>query len=159
MFKATHVPVGADQAQHMNLLADLADHFNTHYRVAYFPRPQQINDSAEMIEEKCRKAVSDTESRLFYDPEKRPAISNLIDLYCAVSGSEIAQVENQGWDQLQLKRALSHAVIERFTPIREKFSNLEQGTEVDEVLLENGKTARLIAEQSMDEIQRIVGFT
>ncbi|KIH57241.1 hypothetical protein ANCDUO_12570 [Ancylostoma duodenale] len=42
MFKATHVPVGADQAQHMNLLADLADHFNTHYKVAYFPRPQQV---------------------------------------------------------------------------------------------------------------------
>ncbi|EYC16522.1 hypothetical protein Y032_0033g2704 [Ancylostoma ceylanicum] len=42
MFKATHVPVGADQAQHMNLLADLANHFNTHYKVAYFPRPQSV---------------------------------------------------------------------------------------------------------------------
>ncbi|EYC16519.1 hypothetical protein Y032_0033g2702 [Ancylostoma ceylanicum] len=118
-----------------------------------------ISDSAEEIEEKCRKAVSDTESRLSYDPEKRPAISNLIDLYCAVSGSEIAQVEKQGWDQLQLKKALSQAVIERFTPIRENFLKLEQGTEVDEILMENGKTARSIAQQNMDEIQRIVGFT
>ncbi|KAL6727157.1 hypothetical protein Aduo_009057 [Ancylostoma duodenale] len=130
-----------------------------YYTEQMCPELWNISDSAEMIEEKVRKAVSDTESRLFYDPVKRPAISNLIDLYCAVSGSEIAQVESQGWDQLQLKKALSHAVIERFTPIREKFLELEQGTEVDEVLLENGKTARLIAEQNMDEIQRIVGFT
>ncbi|KAK6030368.1 putative tryptophan--tRNA ligase [Ostertagia ostertagi] len=104
MFKATHVPVGADQAQHMNMLADLADHFNGFYKILYFPRPQQvvqpvtsrlrslrdplkkmskseksarsrleISDSAEEIEEKCRKAVSDTESRLTYSPDTRPA--------------------------------------------------------------------------------------
>ncbi|PIO55834.1 tryptophan--tRNA ligase domain protein, partial [Teladorsagia circumcincta] len=42
MFKATHVPVGADQAQHMNLLADLADHFNSYYKISYFPRPKQV---------------------------------------------------------------------------------------------------------------------
>lgn len=38
----------------------------------------QISDSADDIEEKCRKAVSDTEARLSYDHEKRPAISNLV---------------------------------------------------------------------------------
>ncbi|VDO16887.1 unnamed protein product [Haemonchus placei] len=109
MFKATHVPVGADQAQHMNLLADLSGHFNMFYKTSFFPRPKQvvqpaasrlrslrdpskkmskseksersrleINDSAEEIEEKCRKAVSDFESRLSYDRETRAAISNLV---------------------------------------------------------------------------------
>ncbi|VDK59765.1 unnamed protein product, partial [Cylicostephanus goldi] len=160
MFKATHVPVGADQAQHMNLLADLADHFNSHYQVAYFPRPQQvirklssrirslrdplkkmskseasarsrleISDSAEEIEEKCRKAVSDFESRLTYDPEKRPAIANLIDLFCAVTGKDTAYVLQQNWDQFHLKKALSQAVKERFLPIREKLLRLEKGNE------------------------------
>ncbi|CAJ0597534.1 unnamed protein product [Cylicocyclus nassatus] len=190
MFKATHVPVGADQAQHMNLLADLADHFNSHYQAAYFPRPQQvirkfssrirslrdplkkmskseasarsrleISDSAEEIEEKCRKAVSDFESRLTYDPEQRPAISNLIDLFCAVTGKDTAYVLQQSWDQFKLKKALSQAVMERFLPIREKLLRLEQGNEVDEILSENGKVARSIAEQNMQEIQRIVGFS
>ncbi|VDM69864.1 unnamed protein product [Strongylus vulgaris] len=118
-----------------------------------------ISDSAEEIEEKCRKAVSDTVSRLSYDPDKRPAISNLIDLYCAVSGTEIAQVLQQDWDQLQLKQALSRAVMERFLPIREKLLRLEEGTEVDEILFENGKAARSIAERNMEEIQKIVGFS
>ncbi|WKX98249.1 hypothetical protein Q1695_013710 [Nippostrongylus brasiliensis] len=189
MFKATHVPVGADQAQHMNLLADLADRFNSQYKVSYFPRPIQviqsatsrlrslrdplkkmsksepsgrsrleISDSAEQIEEKCRKAVSDTQSKLTYDPENRPAISNLIDLYRAVTGCSIAELEEYGWDQFELKQQLSRAVAERFLPIREKFLQLNKGKEVEEILFENGKMARTIAEQNMDEIQRIVGF-
>ncbi|KAK6047689.1 tryptophan--tRNA ligase [Cooperia oncophora] len=190
MFKATHVPVGADQAQHMNLLADLADHFNSHYKTMYFPRPKQviqpvtsrvrslrdplkkmskseksarsrleISDSAEEIEEKCRKAVSDTESRLSYSPDTRPAISNLIDLYRAVTGASISAVTESGWDQFELKKHLSRAVAERFLPIREKFLSLEKGQQVDEILFENGKKARSIAEQNMDEIRRIVGFS
>ncbi|XGW18074.1 hypothetical protein V3C99_002574 [Haemonchus contortus] len=191
MFKATHVPVGADQAQHMNLLADLSDHFNMYYKTSYFPRPKQvvqpttasrlrslrdpskkmskseksersrleISDSAEEIEEKCRKAVSDFESRLSYNRETRPAISNLIDLYCAVTGANISTVVESGWDQLELKKQLSRAVAERFLPIREKFLTLEKGQEVDEILFENGKRARSIAEQNMDEIHRIVGFS
>ncbi|VDO81767.1 unnamed protein product [Haemonchus placei] len=159
MFKATHVPVGADQAQHMNLLADLSDHFNMFYKTSLFPRPKQINDSAEEIEEKCRKAVSDFESRLSYNRDTRPAISNLIDLYCAVTGANISTVVESGWDQLELKKQLSRAVAERFLPIREKFLTLEKGQEVDGILFENGKKARSIAEQNMDEIHRIVGFS
>uniref|UniRef100_A0A0K0D938 SNF2_N domain-containing protein n=1 Tax=Angiostrongylus cantonensis TaxID=6313 RepID=A0A0K0D938_ANGCA len=38
----------------------------------------EISDSAEEIEEKCRKAVSDTNAQLSYDPQARPAISNLV---------------------------------------------------------------------------------
>lgn len=190
MFKATHVPVGADQAQHMNLLVDLAAHFNSHYKTAYFPRPRQvvqpvasrlrslrdpskkmskseasrksrieISDSADDIEEKCRKAVSDTEARLSYDHEKRPAISNLIDLYRAVTGRTVEDVEQSGWDQFELKKQLSRAIAERFLPMRERFLQLEDGQEVDEILHENGKAARSIAERNMDDIQRIVGFS
>ncbi|PIO74930.1 hypothetical protein TELCIR_03048 [Teladorsagia circumcincta] len=121
--------------------------------------PVQISDSAEEIEEKCRKAVSDTDSRLTYNPDTRPAISNLIDLYRAVTGTSIATVEESGWDQFELKKQLSRAVAERFLPIREKFLSLEKGQEVDEILFENGKRARSIAEQNMDEIHRIVGFS
>ncbi|PIO61741.1 hypothetical protein TELCIR_16726 [Teladorsagia circumcincta] len=113
----------------------------------------------EEIEEKCRKAVSDTESRLTYNLVTRPAISNLIDLYRAVTGTSIAIVEESGWDQFELKKQLSQAIAERFLPIREKFLFLEKGQEVDEILFENGKRARSIAEQNMDEIHRIVGFS
>ncbi|KAE9412044.1 hypothetical protein Angca_003876, partial [Angiostrongylus cantonensis] len=89
-----------------------------------------ISDSAEEIEEKCRKAVSDTNSQLSYDPQARPAISNLIDLYCAVTGSEISTVVESDWDQFDLKMQLSRAVAKKFLPIREKLLMLERDNEL-----------------------------
>ncbi|VDM28371.1 unnamed protein product [Toxocara canis] len=42
LYKGTHVPVGDDQAQHMNLLTDLAVHFNSVTGVNYFPIPVKV---------------------------------------------------------------------------------------------------------------------
>ncbi|KHN73666.1 Tryptophan--tRNA ligase, mitochondrial [Toxocara canis] len=116
LYKGTHVPVGDDQAQHMNLLTDLAVHFNSVTGVNYFPIPVkvsgsyarirslrdaakkmsksdansrsriEINDSREKIFEKCAKALSDFESNITYEPKRRPAISNLVTLLSAVNG-------------------------------------------------------------------------
>jgi tryptophanyl-tRNA synthetase len=40
VYKATHVPVGEDQKQHLELARDLAATFNTRYGVAFFPQPE-----------------------------------------------------------------------------------------------------------------------
>ena len=41
IYKATHVPVGEDQKQHLELARDLAATFNTRYGVEFFPQPNQ----------------------------------------------------------------------------------------------------------------------
>ncbi len=41
-YKATHVPVGEDQKQHLELARDLASTFNTRYNTDYFPQPEPI---------------------------------------------------------------------------------------------------------------------
>ncbi|HYG85370.1 MAG TPA: tryptophan--tRNA ligase, partial [Azospirillum sp.] len=40
LYKATHVPVGEDQKQHLELARDIAGAFNRHYEVEYFPLPE-----------------------------------------------------------------------------------------------------------------------
>ncbi len=42
LYKATHVPVGEDQKQHLELARDLAGAFNRHYGVEYFPLPEPL---------------------------------------------------------------------------------------------------------------------
>ena len=42
MYKGTHVPVGEDQSQHMNLLSDIAEKFNNEYKMEYFPIPAMV---------------------------------------------------------------------------------------------------------------------
>jgi tryptophanyl-tRNA synthetase len=41
-YKATHVPVGEDQKQHLELMRDIAGAFNRYYGTDYFPLPEPI---------------------------------------------------------------------------------------------------------------------
>ncbi|MCI0431187.1 MAG: tryptophan--tRNA ligase [Rhodospirillales bacterium] len=41
-YRATHVPVGEDQKQHLELARDIAQKFNTDFEVAYFPLPEPL---------------------------------------------------------------------------------------------------------------------
>lgn len=113
LYKATHVPVGEDQLQHIELCRDVALKFNNFYNVDFFPVPTsiasdlkrlkslrdptkkmsksdkdlnsyiQITDSPELITKKIRKAVTDSISQITYDPEARPGVSTLIDIDAA----------------------------------------------------------------------------
>ena len=49
-YKATHVPVGEDQKQHLELTRDIAQSFNSTYGVEFFPLPEpQIFGSATRV--------------------------------------------------------------------------------------------------------------
>ena len=50
LYKATHVPVGADQKQHLELTRDIASAFNSLYLEEFFPLPEpQIFDTASRV--------------------------------------------------------------------------------------------------------------
>ncbi|CAL2037602.1 unnamed protein product [Caenorhabditis brenneri] len=188
-FKATTVPVGEDQSQHLNLLGGLAYAFNKTYETDIFPIPKQltretharirslrdpekkmskssggarsrieITDSRDAIIEKCQKAQSDNLGTVTYDKENRLAVSNLLDLLSAVTRTPVAEMDFSTWSTLDLKMNLAEAIDKRLAPIRQKFEELENSDEVEKILLENGETAREIAEKNLKEIRRIVGF-
>lgn len=124
LYKATHVPVGEDQIQHLELAQDIARIFNNQYGGS-FPVPKAIlsdtkkikslrnpatkmsksdpqrlatvyvTDSAEEILLKFRKAVTDFTSEVTYDPDTRPGVSNLVAVHTAVTGKTIQEVVQQ----------------------------------------------------------------
>ncbi|PIC40251.1 hypothetical protein B9Z55_011657 [Caenorhabditis nigoni] len=188
-FKATTVPVGEDQSQHLNLLGGLAYAFNKTYQTDVFPIPKQltreknarirslrepekkmskssggprsrieITDSRETIIEKCQKAQSDTAGAVTYDKENRLAVSNLLDLYSAITKTSLSEIDYSSWSTLDLKMNLAEKIDNRLAPIREKFEELENSEEIDKILERNGDAAREIAEKNLREIRRIVGF-
>uniref|UniRef100_A0AC34GQ90 Tryptophan--tRNA ligase n=1 Tax=Panagrolaimus sp. ES5 TaxID=591445 RepID=A0AC34GQ90_9BILA len=113
LYKGTHVPVGEDQSQHMNLLSDIAERFNFEYKTEYFPIPQMVKSSAPRIRSlkdplqkmsksdssefsridlsdesdillsKIKRGLTDTTSTISYDWENRPGVSNLVSIYSA----------------------------------------------------------------------------
>ncbi|XP_072441362.1 tryptophan--tRNA ligase, mitochondrial isoform X3 [Chiloscyllium punctatum] len=124
LYKSTHVPVGEDQMQHLELTQDVARIFNNHYG-HLFPIPRailsetkkikslrnpiakmsksdtqtlatvSITDSPEDILLKFRKAVTDFTSEVTYDPETRPGVSNLVTVHAAVTGLTVEEVVHQ----------------------------------------------------------------
>ncbi|CAE6519537.1 unnamed protein product [Rhizoctonia solani] len=113
---ATHVPVGEDQQQHLELSRDLADLFNRTHKERVFPLPQHITtpakrilslrdpsqkmsksaphpasrilltDPPETIEKKIKSAVTDSERGVEYDPAARPGVANLLTILDACRG-------------------------------------------------------------------------
>uniref|UniRef100_A0AC34RIB0 Tryptophan--tRNA ligase n=1 Tax=Panagrolaimus sp. JU765 TaxID=591449 RepID=A0AC34RIB0_9BILA len=191
LYKGTHVPVGEDQSQHMNLMADLAEHFNLEYKTDYFPIPQMthspyprikslrdpsqkmsksnpsefsridLSDDADALHSKIKRALTDSNSKLSFDWEQRPGVSNLISIYGAFTGQTPDEIvlENQNLDTLAFKEKLIQIAETELGPIRKKYNELlANKAEIWEVLNNGSEQAREIAVRNLDEVCKIVGF-
>ncbi len=120
LYDADRVPVGDDQRQHLELTRDVATRFNNRYgetfvvpeaavpkvaaRVMDLQEPTRkmsksvssplgtvlVLDPPEEIDRKVRKAVTDTETEVRYDPVAKPGVSNLLELLAASTGGDPA---------------------------------------------------------------------
>ncbi len=121
-YRANEVPVGEDQRQHVELMRDVAERFNTRFgqtlvvpelrvpavgaRIMDLQVPDKkmsttggspqgtvlVLDEPDVIVKKFRSAVTDSGSEVARAPDK-PGISNLIDIYAAVRGTAPEEVE------------------------------------------------------------------
>uniref|UniRef100_A0A8C6TBU8 Tryptophan--tRNA ligase, mitochondrial n=1 Tax=Neogobius melanostomus TaxID=47308 RepID=A0A8C6TBU8_9GOBI len=124
LYKSTHVPVGEDQVQHLELAQDLARIFNNHYG-ELFPEPRTllsstrkvkslrdplskmsksdphklasitITDPPEDIALKIRRAVTDFTSEVTFEPETRPGVSNLVTIHAAMAQISVEDAVSQ----------------------------------------------------------------
>lgn len=125
LYQATHVPVGDDQKQHVELTRDLATRFNNKYgntftlpepiiqdtgaRIMGLDDPSRkmsksnpnqnsyvlLLDEPAAIRKKFSRAVTDSEMNVRYDWEAKPAVSNLIEIYSVFSGDSIGTIEKR----------------------------------------------------------------
>lgn len=125
LYQATHVPVGEDQKQHLEMTRDLAMRFNSRFEPIFtVPEPiiQSIGsrimglddptrkmsksnpnrnsyvlllDPPDDIRKKISKAVTDSEMLVRYDWDLKPAVSNLIEIYAVFSGDSIETIEKR----------------------------------------------------------------
>ncbi|MCE3232873.1 MAG: trpS [Rickettsiaceae bacterium] len=192
LYHATHVPVGEDQKQHLELTRDIAGAFNRRYNREYFTLPEpmiigqatrvmslrdgtkkmskseeseysriNLTDDADTIARKIKKATSDMEPGISYDVEKRPEVSNLINIFAAVTGEKrdkiVGQYATSG--MADFKTALVDALIAHLSPIRAKLLKLNEDNKYLDSILEKGTTkAREIAASNIKEIKDIMGF-
>jgi len=186
-FHSTHVPVGKDQAQHVELCRMVANKFNNHYG-EYFKLPQaQIKDEVAVVpgidgqkmsksynntidlfapKKKLKKQVMAivTDSQGMDDP-KDPENSVIVDLYkLMASKEEISEIENKfrtakGYGYGHAKLELLEKLENFLAPKRERYQYyLDNETEVLGILNDCGKKAREIAKKTIEEVREKVGL-
>lgn len=185
---ANLVPVGRDQLPHLEITRQVARRFNERYSPdkPYFPLPDALlskapvllgvdgqkmskslkngiylSSTADETAALVRRAVTDTERRITYDPQGRPAVANLLTLAALCQEREPEAIADEIGDKgsAELKRIVTASVNEYFASIRARRTELEKDREaVRSVLKAGNEKARAIAVRTLDEVQELMGM-
>ena len=184
------VPVGQDQKQHVEIARDIAERFNGVYGDVFtIPEPMIVRsgakimsladptkkmsksdpnqnayvlltDKPEDILRKFKRAVTDSGSEIRRGEDK-PGVNNLINIYCAATGSTPEQVEQQfvGKGYGDFKMAVGEAVVEVLRPVREKTEDLLKNKDyLEQVYTEGAFQAARLADRTLEKVYKKVGF-
>ncbi len=188
LYNADVVPVGEDQKQHVELCRDLAVRFNHRYGdILKMPRPEMrkvgarimslsdptkkmsksdpkgdifLKDDLAVVRKKIMSAVTDTGSEVKYDKENKPGISNLLTIYACTKNISIEEAEAHfnGYRYGDFKREVADAVVEDLGAFQEKYRQIIESKEYEEVLREGAKKASAIANETLRKVQEAVGL-
>jgi tryptophanyl-tRNA synthetase len=147
--------VGDDQRQHLELAREVATRFNNRYgetfiipdaaipgtaaRVMDLQHPErkmsktaesplgtiELLDSDEEITRKVRRAVTDTDGEVRYDPVSKPGLANLLQLLAAATGRSPQEVAGDYTRYRDLKDDVATALCELLGPVRRRRRELD----------------------------------
>lgn len=197
LYQATHVPVGEDQKQHLELARDIAQKFNNDFAseenpVFTLPDPiippeaarimslrdgsskmsksdpsdmSRINltDDADTLLNKVKKSKTDPEP-LPSEAEGlagRPEAANLVGIYASMSGLSVAQIlaDFGGKGFGAFKPALAELLVEKLSPINNRFVELRQDrAALDAILRKGAEKARTLAQPTLEATYSALGL-
>ncbi len=191
LYGAHEVPVGEDQKQHLELTREVARRVNSKFpnlfvvpdayigkmgaRVMGLDDPSvkmsktassdsnyiSLADTPDQIRNKFKRAVTDSDTAVRYDEDKKPAVSNLLTIYSAFSGQPVDAIEKDftGKGYGDFKKALGELVVEKLQPLQKRIADLlKEKQELDAILAEGAQKARDLAAPRMKEIRRRLGL-
>ena len=190
LYQTDLVPIGADQKQHLELSRDIAERFNAIYGDVfvvpdgYFPKvgarvmslqeptrkmsksdPEDtyiaILDKPEIIRKKMRRAVTDCDNSVIYDPENKPGVSNLMSIMSALTGMSMdaisAEYDGKGYGRF--KDAVADSVIAALEPIQQRYEQISADKAyLQEVLQSGAERASRLAHKTMLKVRKKIGY-
>lgn len=188
VYKATLVPVGADQVQHLEFARDTARHFNHRFGKDVFPEPKphaltlriKGTDGNEKMSKSRNNAIGLLEDEkaiwkklkgAFTDPERttrekpgRPEICNIYTMHTAVSSPErVADVDRDCRSAAigcgDCKKMLAESLETELVPIRRRAEELRATPErVRERLADGAVKCRAKAAETLREVRDVMGI-
>ena len=191
LYQTDLVPVGADQKQHVELTRDIAMRFNGIYGdvfklpEAYIPKSGArimnlqnptdkmskseitgggcvlLLDKPEDIMRAFKRAVTDSEASIRFDPDEKPGISNLLQIYSACTSKtyDEAEAEFSGQGYGTFKQRVGEAVVEKLRPIREEAQRLlADKAYLESVYSQGAEKASQTAGRTLRKVYKKIGF-
>lgn len=197
LYQATHVPVGEDQKQHLELARDIAQKFNNDFAsedAPVFTQPDpiippeaarimslrdgsakmsksdpsemsRINlvDDADTIMQKIKKAKTDPEPLPSEAEglEGRPEARNLVGIYAAMAGTDVASVLAQfgGVGFGTFKPALGELLVDKLAPMAARYRELRADRQALDAILRHGaEKARALAAPTLTRAYEALGL-
>lgn len=117
-------------------------------------------DDPLQIVKKIKGAVTDSEGIVKYDKENKPGVSNLLSIYSILDGKSIADVEKMyiGKGYGDFKGDLAEVVLNVFKPVQEKYYNLIESKELDDILDHGAEKANKIASKTLKKMENAMGL-
>jgi tryptophanyl-tRNA synthetase len=189
LYGAEQVPVGDDQRQHLELTRELAERFNNRFGetftvpVGYVPhlaaRVMDLQDPSRKmsksissplgsiflfdepadIKKKITKAVTDTDGEVRFDPEGKPGLSNLLEIFSALTNETPVDVASRYQRYGDLKKDLCDIVIATLAPIATRYRDIRNDPAGLARVFEHGaKKASAVAQPNYERAAAAMGL-
>ncbi|MCI8326482.1 MAG: tryptophan--tRNA ligase [Lachnospiraceae bacterium] len=191
LYQADVVPVGVDQKQHLEITRDIAERFNNIYgevftipeayigkqgaKIMSLQEPTKkmsksdenanatilLLDDTDTIIRKFKRAVTDSGKEICH-AEDKPGISNLMDIYGAVTGKTGDEIEKEfaGKGYGDFKIAVGETVASHLKPLQERYEQLiKDKSYIDSMIKQNDEKASYYAMKTLRKVQKKVGLT
>ena len=126
---------------------------NVHSRIS-------LLDPDNKIKKAIMRATTDSDGQIRFDPENKPGVSNLLNIYSAFSGEDVAAIaarfEGKGYGDL--KKELVGITQDALRPIKENYEEIRQSEELLKVLRDGAERANAIAEKTMKRVRDKFGM-
>ncbi len=189
LYDTDRVPVGDDQRQHLELARDLALRFNSRFgptftvpdaaigrvgaRVMDLQHPTRkmsksedspqgtvmLLEDPDSIARKIRRAVTDADDAVRFDPSTKPGVSNLLAILGACRDEDPTRLAERYTRYGALKSDTADAVVELVRPVQSRYAELVEAPDtLTELLARGADHARSTARVTMARARDAVGL-
>ena len=117
-------------------------------------------DTPKDIEKKIKRAQTDSDNAVRYDREAKPGISNLMDIFAALTDKSHEEIEKtyagQGYGTF--KKDVAEATISVLEPIQKRYAELIDTPELDVILTKGAAKAREKASKTYEAVTKAMGL-
>ena len=189
-YDVDYVPVGIDQKQHVEIARDIAIRFNKKYGDTFKVPDVMISDSGtkimdlvdplkkmskssenqkgvirllddvNVIRKKIMSATTDSDMCVKFDIKNKPGISNLINIYSAITGKEISEIEDEFKDSNygNFKKCVADVVVDEISKIQDKYNEIIDSAYLDEILDKGINATRDVAKAKYELMKDKMGL-